>query len=463
MPPGLSAAETAAAIREQGGLVGLPHPFDGFRASGGSRAGRRRGAPGRAGRRWSTSSRPTTRAPIARPTRGPRPSRPATSCPASPRPTPTALMELGIASTVLPGPFATRRGAPGAAADATASSRTRLVLRAPLDARWPSSSSACAATAASGRRDPQPGAAVTGSGPAESRPAIPSRHARGHPSAPPTPEPAPESDRGPARQPAALRLPATAARPRPSPRRPGPGRAEAVVDYPLVQEDLGRGRHPHHARLRDRRTQASIIVPVLVLLLFAAALPGFQLDQLVDYILNADPCWLLAAFVIYYLGFPLRGYRWSILLRGIGAQRPRPRLDRDHLRQLARQQRRAGQAGRRLPRLAAQDQLPGLALGDLRDDLHRARLRPRGHRRAGPRRRPSGPSATASRTPCASSWASASSSSAVPRRGALHAAQLRPAARPPAAPADPHRRALRPLRGGRLLARPAPGAARRGS
>ena len=39
VPPGLSAAETAVAIREQGGLVGLPHPFDSFRSSGGSQAG----------------------------------------------------------------------------------------------------------------------------------------------------------------------------------------------------------------------------------------------------------------------------------------------------------------------------------------------------------------------------------------------------------------------------------------
>jgi predicted metal-dependent phosphoesterase TrpH len=39
VPPGLSAEETAAAIREQGGLVGLPHPFDSFRSSGGSKAG----------------------------------------------------------------------------------------------------------------------------------------------------------------------------------------------------------------------------------------------------------------------------------------------------------------------------------------------------------------------------------------------------------------------------------------
>ena len=36
VPPGLSAADTAAAIHEQGGLVGLPHPFDRFRSSGGT-------------------------------------------------------------------------------------------------------------------------------------------------------------------------------------------------------------------------------------------------------------------------------------------------------------------------------------------------------------------------------------------------------------------------------------------
>jgi predicted metal-dependent phosphoesterase TrpH len=41
VPPGLSAAETSAAIREQGGLVGLPHPFDGLRSSGGRKAGER--------------------------------------------------------------------------------------------------------------------------------------------------------------------------------------------------------------------------------------------------------------------------------------------------------------------------------------------------------------------------------------------------------------------------------------
>ncbi len=33
VPPGLSAVESIAAVREQGGLVGIPHPFDRFRGS----------------------------------------------------------------------------------------------------------------------------------------------------------------------------------------------------------------------------------------------------------------------------------------------------------------------------------------------------------------------------------------------------------------------------------------------
>jgi predicted metal-dependent phosphoesterase TrpH len=38
VPRGMAPSETAQAIREQGGLVGLPHPFDRFRSSGGSKA-----------------------------------------------------------------------------------------------------------------------------------------------------------------------------------------------------------------------------------------------------------------------------------------------------------------------------------------------------------------------------------------------------------------------------------------
>jgi uncharacterized protein (TIRG00374 family) len=95
---------------------------------------------------------------------------------------------------------------------------------------------------------------------------------------------------------------------------------DAVRQNPLVRDDLSGGAIPLNVRLRDRRTLLSIFIPVLVLVLFLAALPGFQLDTLVSYILAANPWWLLAAFAIYYLGFPLRGYRWALLLRGIGTR-----------------------------------------------------------------------------------------------------------------------------------------------
>jgi len=54
--------------------------------------------------------------------------------------------------------------------------------------------------------------------------------------------------------------------------------------------------------------------------LVLTALPGFHLDQLPSLIANANPWLLLTAFVIYYLGFPLRGYRWALLLRGAGTE-----------------------------------------------------------------------------------------------------------------------------------------------
>lgn len=99
-----------------------------------------------------------------------------------------------------------------------------------------------------------------------------------------------------------------------------PDVGEADREDPLGQGSLSEGAVPLTARLRSRRTQASIIVPVIVLLLFLAALPGFELQTLVDHVTSADPLWLVAAFVVYYAGFPLRGYRWSLLLRGIGAR-----------------------------------------------------------------------------------------------------------------------------------------------
>ncbi|MHB8458685.1 MAG: lysylphosphatidylglycerol synthase transmembrane domain-containing protein [Candidatus Limnocylindrales bacterium] len=71
-------------------------------------------------------------------------------------------------------------------------------------------------------------------------------------------------------------------------------------------------------RLREPRTIISLVFPILLLALFAANLPGFHLEQLPAKILGANPALLLAAFVVFYAGFPLRGYRWASLLRATG-------------------------------------------------------------------------------------------------------------------------------------------------
>ena len=95
-------------------------------------------------------------------------------------------------------------------------------------------------------------------------------------------------------------------------------RGEHVVDYPLVVEEGGATPPALSARLRDPRTIVSIIVPILVLALVLISLPGFHLEQVPGLIAGANPLLLLAAFAIYYLGFPLRGYRWALLVRGAG-------------------------------------------------------------------------------------------------------------------------------------------------
>jgi len=94
--------------------------------------------------------------------------------------------------------------------------------------------------------------------------------------------------------------------------------AAEQVDYPGVNEDVEQGAVPLSKRLRNPRTIVSIVLPLVVLLLLAAALPGFKLDELPGYIRDANPWWLLAAVAIYYVGFPIRGWRWAILIRGVG-------------------------------------------------------------------------------------------------------------------------------------------------
>jgi uncharacterized protein (TIRG00374 family) len=91
------------------------------------------------------------------------------------------------------------------------------------------------------------------------------------------------------------------------------GDAGPAADVTSEQLSLGR-------RLRQPRTIVSILVPILVLVLLAVSLPGFRLDRLPGLILGADPWLLLAAFVAYYIGFPLRGLRWRLILRAASTE-----------------------------------------------------------------------------------------------------------------------------------------------
>jgi glycosyltransferase 2 family protein len=71
-------------------------------------------------------------------------------------------------------------------------------------------------------------------------------------------------------------------------------------------------------RLRQPKTIVSLVLPIILLALFVRALPGFKLDQVPGLILQANALGLLAAFAVFYAGFPLRGLRWATLIRGTG-------------------------------------------------------------------------------------------------------------------------------------------------
>jgi glycosyltransferase 2 family protein len=91
------------------------------------------------------------------------------------------------------------------------------------------------------------------------------------------------------------------------------GRPGGTTEDEVSQEQLSLGR-----RLRQPKTIASLVIPLILLVLVVANLPGFELDQLPGLILAADPVLLLAAFGVFYLGFPLRGLRWSKILADTG-------------------------------------------------------------------------------------------------------------------------------------------------
>jgi hypothetical protein len=68
-------------------------------------------------------------------------------------------------------------------------------------------------------------------------------------------------------------------------------------------------------RLRQPRTIVSIVVPIAIIATFVG-INGQALAKVPSLILAVNPLLVLAAFIVFYAGFPLRGYRWKVLLLG---------------------------------------------------------------------------------------------------------------------------------------------------
>jgi uncharacterized protein (TIRG00374 family) len=96
-----------------------------------------------------------------------------------------------------------------------------------------------------------------------------------------------------------------------SPRGAPAGRASGEQDVSVEQVSLTR-------RLRQPRTIISIVVPIVILVLIFRLALNVDIGLLVTAVAEANKAYLLLAFVIFYLGFPLRGLRWVWLLRGTG-------------------------------------------------------------------------------------------------------------------------------------------------
>ena len=96
-----------------------------------------------------------------------------------------------------------------------------------------------------------------------------------------------------------------------------------VSGTPQIDDDLdpeiAGGQLALARRLRQPRTIISILVPLAVIALFVS-LNGEQLARVPGLIAQADVRLALVAFLVFYAGFPLRGLRWAILVRGTGTR-----------------------------------------------------------------------------------------------------------------------------------------------
>lgn len=94
---------------------------------------------------------------------------------------------------------------------------------------------------------------------------------------------------------------------------PGPDAGEIVQGSSadaLPEDTVSLGR-----RLRQPKTILSIVIPIILVVLVFRVAFNVDVAKLVQGVNQSNKLLLLAAFVVFYIGFPLRGYRWGRILR----------------------------------------------------------------------------------------------------------------------------------------------------
>jgi uncharacterized protein (TIRG00374 family) len=95
-----------------------------------------------------------------------------------------------------------------------------------------------------------------------------------------------------------------------------PTELEPAATTPPAEGEVSADQVSLARRLRQPRTILSIAGPLVILVLVFRVVLNVDFQELFEAIASADKGLLLAAFVVYYIGFPLRGYRWAILIKG---------------------------------------------------------------------------------------------------------------------------------------------------
>ncbi len=91
--------------------------------------------------------------------------------------------------------------------------------------------------------------------------------------------------------------------------------ASSVDEAEVTTDQVSLGR-----RMRQPKTILSIVVPLVLLVLAFQLVLKVDPQEIATGIGQSNKLLLLAAFVVFYLGFPLRGFRWANILGGTGVK-----------------------------------------------------------------------------------------------------------------------------------------------